>query len=317
MRATELAKLLADRSRIGLDDALADRLKIKGEDALRGQLLAQEDDDKGHLGVYLVATYVVDDTDFWDDGEIYWWSIPALVHEGGKASWGPLVGLPSGAAPHKCGSLEWMTNISLENPPLLAVIPPGDDVAACVIRLGFYDDDGELADVKKGIAAGLEVLAGFTEPTVPSTEQLIFPVREAIFRSLKAEADDILIEQDVTLRRGERSQYGVGFIGSIVNAMARVYYFVRDEKRTVQAGPFALHRGQVESIRFDTKLEAGGRLAILTRGADVNAANFGTLTTEVPFVNRVLDETQAKLFNDGFNLSATGTAKGIAFYTPP
>src|SRR5690242_8068891 len=134
MRIHRLATSLADRERIGMTAELADKLKIKSEDATRGQLLAEGEDDRGHLGVYLLSTYVVDDTDVWSDGEIYWWAIPALVDAKGDASFSPLSGLPTGAAPHKCGSLEWMTNFSLQDPPLVAVIPPRDDVHECIIR---------------------------------------------------------------------------------------------------------------------------------------------------------------------------------------
>src|SRR5262245_41969253 len=121
MRANHLAKLLSNPARIGLNAELADKLKMRSEDATRGQLLAEEEGDKGHLGVYLMAAYVVDDTDVWGDGEIYWWSIPAMVEKSGNATFGPMTGLPNGAAPHKVGSLEWMTNLSLAEPPLLCL----------------------------------------------------------------------------------------------------------------------------------------------------------------------------------------------------
>jgi hypothetical protein len=317
VRLDDLAKHLSDRTRIGITPELADRLTIRSEDATRGQLLAQQEDDRGHLGVHVVGVYVVDDTDFWDDGEIYWWAIPTLVDRDGKATWDPLSGLPTGAPPHKCGSLEWMTNVSLSETPLLALIPPGDDLAACVLRLAIYDDDGELADVPKAITAGLTVLAGFTERQVAGPDQIIAPVREAIFRSLKADDDDILIDQDLILRRGEASRFGRGFVGSVVNAMVRVYYFVRDEQRTEQVGPFALHKGQVETVRFQTPVESGGRVALFARGAEVNTTSFGNLTVEMPFINRALDTATAKQLADGFNLNGTGPAKVIAYYTPP
>jgi hypothetical protein len=259
---------------------------------------------------------VVDDTDFWDDGEIYWWAIPTLVDRSGKATCGALSGLPTGAAPHKCGSLEWMTSFSLAEPPLVAVIPPSEDVASCVIRFGFYDDDAELADVPRAIGAGLEVLAGFRE-AANGPDGIILPVRDAIYKSLKAEDDDILIDQDLTLRRGQTARFGAGLVGSMMNQMVRLYYFVRDEQRTEQAGPFALHKGQVESIRFKTPLEAGGRIAVFARGADVNITSFGTLSTDTPFITRALDADMAKALSAGFNVNGTGAAKLIAYYTPP
>jgi hypothetical protein len=141
MGLEELAKRLADTSRLGMTPTLAESLKLKPEEVMHGQLMAMTDGPRGPLGVYLLAIYVVDDTDLFDDGEIYWWSIPVLVDKKGHARWGQAWGLPAGAPPHKCGSLEWMTNVSLQDPPLLAVIPAEDDVNACVVRVGIYDDD--------------------------------------------------------------------------------------------------------------------------------------------------------------------------------
>lgn len=317
MGIQELAKRLADRGRIGLTPELEKRLGLKSEDAARGQLLAEEEDDAGHLGVYLLAAYVIDDTDFWGDGEIYWWSVPCLVGKDGKATWDPMRGLPNGAEPHKCGSLEWMTNLSLADPPLLAVIPPGDEVASCVLRLAFYDDDGAPADLPKAMTAGLEALVGCSRAGLSGPDQIITPVRDAIVKGLAAEEDDILIDQDVILRRGTSTRFGAGFVGSEVNAMVRVYTFVRDEKRTRQVGPLQLHKGQVETVKFDGELAAGGRIALFARGAEVTAAAFGSLSTETPFANRALDATLAKQLQQGFNVSAFGPAKFVAFYTPP
>src|SRR5262245_13183072 len=117
MAHEDLAALLSNRTRVGMTDALADKLGIKNEEAMRGALVAMTEGSRGPLGIYLLAVYVVDDTDFWSDGEIYWWSVPALVHKDGTVSWSAVHGLPAGAAPHRCGSLEWMTNISLKDPP--------------------------------------------------------------------------------------------------------------------------------------------------------------------------------------------------------
>ena len=55
-----------------------------------------------------------------------------------------------------------MTNLPLQDPPLLALIPPSEDVAAAVVRVGFYDDDAERADVPRAMTAGLEMLAGMS-----------------------------------------------------------------------------------------------------------------------------------------------------------
>ena len=135
-------------------------------------------------------------------------------------------------------------------------------------------------------------------------------MRDAIFRSLKAGEDDILVEQDLTLRRGEATRFGAGLVGSMMNSMIRLYYFVRDEERTEQVGPFALHKGQIETVRFKSELKAGGRLAVFARGADVNTISFGNLTTDTPFINRALDASQAKNLAEGFNFERYGAREG-------
>jgi hypothetical protein len=317
MGLDEIAERLADINRIGLNEELVKRLGIVSKEATRGRLMAQREGDHSHLGVYLLATYVVDDTDFWGDGEIYWWSIPVVTRTGNKARRDPLCGLPSGEPPHKVGSLEWMTNISLAQPPLLAVIPPEDDVESCVLRMGFYDDDGAAADLPKAMTAGLEALSEISKDDLPGAEQIILPVREAIYKSLRAEQDDILVDQELVLRKGEVVRFSRGMIGSVINAMARVYYFVRDEDRTEQFGPIALHKGQVETVKFKSALKGGGRLALFARGADVSCSAFGDLNTDLPFQNRVIDARQEASLEQGFNVAGTGAAKLVAFYTPP
>lgn len=316
MGLDELAQHLSNPAHIGLNEELAKKLRVASADATRGRLMAQLEGDHAHLGVYLLACFVVDDTDFWGDGEIYWWSIPALVTSGGKVHKDPLVGLPSGAPPHKCGSLEWMTNLSLAKPPLLAVIPPSDEVESCVIRLAFYDDDGAKADLPKALSAGLEALAEVSSAELSGSDQIILPVRDAIWKSLRAEQDDILVDQDVALRRGEVVRFGRGMIGSVVNAMARVYYFVRDETQTQQFGPVALHKGQTETVKFDQPMKSGGRLALFARGADVSCATFGDLNTDLPFQNRIIEARNEVSLESGFHVTGTGPAKLVAFYTP-
>lgn len=316
MKVDNLVKHLTDPEHIGLTPELREKLGVASADTTRGRLLAQVEEDHAHLGVYLLACYVVDDTDFWGDGEIYWWSIPTVVATDGKVQKSPLVGLPNGAAPHKCGDHEWMTNLSLANPPLLAVIPPGDDVSSCVVRLGLYDDDGDVADMPGAMSAGLAALAELSDEPLSGPEQIITPVREAIWTALKADQDDILIEQDVPIRRGEVVRFGRGMIGAVINAMARVYYLVRDETKTHQFGPVTLGKGQVETVSFETPLERGGRVALFARGAEVNCAAFGDLTTDVPFKNRVLSRKQQEEFANGFNIMGTGAAKVVAYYTP-
>ena len=119
MKVDEIAKRLCSKEQVGLDDQLASKLGIASEDAVRGKLMALADVDRSFLGVYILGAYVIDDTDFWGDGEIYWWSIPAMVDKDGHVTKNPLHGLPNGAPPHKVGSLEWMTNLSLNAPPLI------------------------------------------------------------------------------------------------------------------------------------------------------------------------------------------------------
>lgn len=317
MKLEALAKVLAARDRIGVTPEVADKLKLRSEDVTRGQLMAQLEGDDGHLGVYLLATYVVDDTDVFGDGEVYWWSIPALVDRVGKAHAGPLFGLPTGMAPHKCGSLEWMTNLSLKNPALLALIPPGEDYVQCVVRVGFYDDDKDPADLPTAIGAGLAALAELPPGGKDGVERIVEPVRKAIFGSLAAHDDDILLDQDIVLRRGEATRFDAGFIGSTMSALARVYYVVVDEARTQSFGPITLHRGQLETVKFDSPIEPGGRLALFARGADVRTRAFGELTADMPFLNRVIEHRQAAELAHGFGVEATGPAKLVAYYTPP
>lgn len=311
-----LVKRLADTSRLGMTADLADKLKLT-EDVVRGQLMALCDGPRGPLGVYLLAIYVVDDTDLFDDGEIYWWSIPTLLDKQGKASWGPVSGLPAGMAPHKCGSLEWMTNVSLGELPLLAVVPPDDEIAACVIRLGIYDDDKKPADLGAAMAEGYGALAACKREGLPGAAQIITPVREAIYRSLKAEDDDVLIDEDVTIRRGESARFNVGFVGSTINAMARAYYVVKDELHTETAGPLVLRKGEEARLVFASDLEPGGRVSIFARGADVKCPALGELTTDRPFAGKVLDAAMARTLARGLEVTGNGAAKVIAFYTPP
>jgi hypothetical protein len=317
MSLDDLATHLANPARIGMNEELVKKLGIGSTDATRGRLMAELEDGRGHLGVYLLAAYVIDDTDFWGDGEIYWWSIPVLARGGNKVQKSALHALPLGDPPHKVGSLEWMTNLSLSNPPLLAAIPPDESIESCVLRLAFYDDDGAVADLPKAMTAGLEALAEISSSELQGPEQIITPVREAIWKSLRAEQDDILLDQDVTLRRGEVVRFGAGMVGSVVNSMIRVYYFVKDEQKTEQFGPIMLHKGQVENVKFKQPLKGGGRLALFARGADITCASFGDLSTDLPFQNRIIDPRNEGGLAQGFNVQGTGPAKLIAFYTPP
>lgn len=322
MEYDALAERLANRTRSGLSDALADKLKIKAVDAVRGELLASTDGEKGMLGVYLLAVYVVDDTDFFSDGEIYWWSIPALLRKDGTASWSATYGLPNGAPPHDTGDLEWMTNIKLDDPPLLAAIPPDDDVSACVIKLAVYDDDGAVADWPKTMEAGYEALAQCKRDGLKGVDNILSPVRDAIFKALKGQQDDIIVEEDVRLGR-EDARFGAGFVGALSRLKGRVYYFVKDELRTKTAGPVTVPKGGTATLKLDADPKPGGRLAIFARGAskkgaDVSCGVFGELTTDKPFLGDVLDAAKAKAVAEGIKLTATkGDAAVVAYYTPP
>lgn len=316
MKLDNLVRHLTNPSHIGLTSELRERLGVASPDLTRGKLLAQIEEDHAHLGVYMLGCYVVDDTDFWSDGEIYWWSIPTLVSKDGKVHQTVLGGLPNGAPPHKCGDHEWMTNLSLGDPPLLAIIPPTPEIASCVIRLAVYDDDGDVADMPGAMTAGHQAFAALSERLSGGPEQIITPVREAIWESLKADQDDILIEQDVPIRRGEVVRFGRGMIGAVINAMARVYYVVRDETETLQFGPVSIDRGQVETVSFDAPLTRGGRIAVFSRGADVSCSALGDLSTDVPFKNRVLTAKQEQELAKGFDIVGSGPAKFVAYYTP-
>jgi hypothetical protein len=316
MNFDELAKRLTDRGRIGLNEELAKKLRIPSADAGRGRMLAEQEEARGHLQVSLLGCFVVNDTDLFTDGEIYWWSIPALIDASGKTHPDPFYLLPNAMPPHRCGDQEWMSNLSLGEPPLLAVIPPGDDAQSLVIRLGIYDDDWAPAKIPEAMTAGLEALAALGDKDYPNAEAISGPVRNAIFDSLKAKDDDILIEQDLVLRKGDASQFGAGMIGSVVTSMARAYYFVRDTVRTKQFGPVTLHKGQSEQVRFDVPFEQGGRLSLFARGHDVTCPTFGDLGVEQPFFNRVLTRHQASELANGVTVTGSGPAKLVAYYTP-
>jgi hypothetical protein len=241
-----------------------------------------------------------------------------LVDKKGQVSWSQVSGLPAGGVPHKCGSLEWMTNVSLQDPPLLAVIPEADDeVAACVLRLAIYDDDGKPANVAGALGEGYGALAACQRTGLAGAGQIITPVRDAIYRSLSAEGDDVLIDEDVTIRRAESVRFSVGLVGSTINAKVRAYYLVKDELRTETAGPIAVRKGEVARLAFLAEPQSGGRLSIFARGGDVQCPLFGELTTDRPFAGKVLDEALAKTLAAGFEVTGRGAAKVVAFYTPP
>jgi len=315
MKLENLVRHLTADNRLGMNEALASKLGLGSAEATRGKLLAQADEDRSHLGVYLLGLYVVDDDELLGEGEIYWWSVPALVDREGKARREPLAGLPTGAMPHKCGSREWLTNVSLADPPLLAVIPPAQAVKSCQLHVAICEDDGDIADVGTALGAGLTAYAALGEQ-LPGAEALISPVRAAVWEALGADDDDLLMDQTIPIRRGEHVLFGRGIVDANINAMVRLYYFVRDEAHTLQAGPFSLARGEAQRICFERPMEQGGRVALFARGADVKCPALGDLSEDVPFRNRVLHYSQAKALADGFEVQSTGSAELIAFYTP-
>lgn len=314
-----LAPQLASRTRIGMTEELAEQLGMKSEEAVRSDLDAMVNGKHGPVTVHLLGVYVIDDTDFWSDGEIYWWSIPTLEVKGGGVIWNSLSTLPNGAPPHKCGDLEWLTNVALKDPPVLAVIPPSDDVNVCAVKVAVYDDDGAVADFPKAMGAGYAALAQCKSTGLTGSDSITGPVREAIFKTLKGDQDDILVEQDLVLRRDD-ARYGVGFIGSFATTKARVYYFVKDEQRTITMGPLVLKKDESATIKPDQPAVAGGAISLFARGAakkvEVTCGVFGSLTTEKPFIGHVLSAAEATALNNGLAISTNADVSIVAYYTP-
>jgi hypothetical protein len=186
-----------------------------------------------------------------------------------------------------------------------------------VVRLGIYDDDKKPADVGAALGHDLEALAACQREGLPGPGQIIVPVRDAIYRALDAQDDDVLLDEDVTLRRGESARFNAGFIGSTINAKARAYYVVLDPVHSETAGPLVLRKGEVSRLAFASDLKSGGRVSIFARGADVDCPVFGQLTTDRPFAGKVLDDALARSLAAGFDVTGRGAAKVVAFYTPP
>ncbi len=315
MSYDDVARRLADPNAIGLTEELARKLKVRDADVTRAQLLA-EAEDHGHVGVYLLAAYVEDDTDTFGKGEIYWWSIPVLGNADGSVTWKATVGLPSGAPPVKCDDREWLASLSLDAPPLLALIPPGDDYAACLVKLGVWDDDGAVADLPKAMTAGLAALSELPlDYPLGKAEKIVDPVRAAIYESLRAKQDDVLLEQELRLLRNDVSHYGAGLVHSAVSALVRVYLIAKDELKTHAAPAVTLVKDQSHTFRFATPIEAGGRLAVFARGP-VEAGRLGTLSLDLPFLNHIVVDDAAS-FADGLTVTARGSADVVAFYTAP
>jgi hypothetical protein len=317
MSYDDLARRIANPRAIGLTDELAKRLKVKDPDVTRAQLVADVD-ERAHVGVYMLAAYVVDDTDILGKGEIYWWSIPLLGDADGKVTWNAKVGLPNGAPPTKCGDREWLSSLSFADPPLLALVPPADDVVACLVRLGMYDDDGARADVPKAMTAGLGALAELPlEYPLGRPEAIVDPVRTAIWESLRAKQDDRLVEDDIRLLRNAGSNWPAGMIASMVTSLVRVYWIAKDERRTEHVAPATLVKGQAHTFKFERPVERGSRIALLARG-DVDVGRLGSLGLDMPFTNHVVvDPTEAAALSNGLTVTAKTDAEIVAFHTAP
>ena len=133
--------------------------------------------------------------------------------------------------------------------------------------------------------------------------------------ALRAEEDDMLLDQDVTFTRSD--EFGRGFIGSTLSANARAYYLVRDVRRTEAATPLDLVRGQTETVKFSEPMRRGGRLSVLATGAAVQGRAIGELGTEMPFANLVIDSAAERELASGLTVVSSGTAQLAAFYTAP
>ncbi len=312
----DLAKTLSDTKRIGLNEELVKKLRIVDEELTLTRLKAQIDDTRPHRAIHMIGAYVENDTDLIGKGEIYWWSVPMLGEASGKITWNPLIGLPNGAPPHRCGDHEWMTNVSLADPPLLALVPPGDDIAAAIVHVAFYDDDWEPAKLEPAMSAGLEALAG-TKMPVADPDALIAPIKKAIFESLKAKRDDLMMERQLRFLREDGKGYGAGTIGSALTEFVRIYWIVRDVVKTEKIGPFNLQKGLEQRILPPSGLEGGGFLAIFARGGPVRADPFGTLDSEKPFLNVAIESRHEKSLAAGVTLVAEKEADVVAYYTPP
>jgi hypothetical protein len=169
------------------------------------------------------------------------------------------------------------------------------------------------------MAAGYEALSLCKQSGLTGATSIVGPVRDAIFKTLKGDQDDILVEQDLQLLRADAC-FGVGFIGSIATTKARVYYVVKDELRTRTLGPVAMKKGETTTLKPDEPVVAGGAIAIFARGAtkktEVTCGSFGTLTTDTPFIGQVLDTQKAAQLNAGITLASNADVSVVAFYTP-
>lgn len=311
----DLARTLSDTKRIGLDDDLVKGLRLGDESVTKMRLEAQVEEGKPFRTVHLLAAWVEDDTDIIGKGEVYWWAIPMLGNATGKVVWNPLCGLPTGVPPESVGSKSWMKGFDLAKPPMIMAIPPSEDFAAAFVHLGFFDDDWAPAKLAPAMKAGLTVLSEVKGPA-DSPELFSAPIRKAIFDSLKAQQDDLMLERTIRLLREEGKGYGAGEIGSALTEFIRIYWIVKDTERTETLGPWSLTKGQEQRVMPPSGLEGGGLLSILARGS-VRVDPFGSLDSERPFLNVAVEPRHESALATGFNVIAESDADVIAFYTPP
>ena len=311
----DLARVLSDTTRIGLDADLAKALRIADEDVTRARLRAQINDGRGPVSIHLLGAWVKDCRDAIGKGEVYWWSIPMVARTNGAVQWDPLCGLPSGAPPFSVGNESWLESISLKDPPLLGVVSQEDDIAAAVIHLAFYEDDWAPAVLAPALKAGMTALAENTAPAA-NADALVKPVREPIWTSLKAKQDDFMIEEDVKFLRKEGLGFGAGLVTALLNQYIRVYVFAKDVERTESAGPYSLAKGQEQRVLFPSSLEGGGRVVVFSRGK-VRVDPFGELNVDAPYIAHVIEDRQEAALAEGVTISAEEEAGVVAYYTPP
>ncbi len=255
------------------------------------------------FGVYLLAVYVIDDAELFGDGEVYWFSIPALVSARGDEA-RPSFARPFGARPISCGSKRWLGSVGLARPPLLAVVPDSGEFDALAIHLGILDDDGKPADVERAL-----------DDAAKAEGTGLAQVVQVVHRSLGSDGDDLLLEQRIQLARSAR--YGVGFITSVISKNARAYLVTRDEPASEAWGPTAVAAGPGETIRFPSPILVGGRMAFFARGSEVAIAGVGALSDEAPFFNRAIDPSLAEAASAGLAVTSAGRSEILALYTPP
>lgn len=314
MASQQLALSLVRADRLGMTPEVARSLGVESEAETAALLTKIASESAGLLGVYLLGVFVIDDTDLWSDGELYWFSIPTLVKRGGaemRTTWG----LPDAAEPVQCGSGSWLSSVDLDHPPLLAIVPLWDDVESCVIRFGLYDDDVLPANIG-GAAAALfaELTSAPREAT--SASELVGPLAERFLERAGAAQDDVLHDREIEIARAGAARFSAGFVASSVTAKARVHLFVRDEQKTEQAGPVSVFPGHGARIHFGSRLVPGARICFFACGADVTISSIGVLGESGPFLNRTVDAKLAEASEEGFVIHSVGRATVVAFYTP-